>query len=131
MPKKRRKPKVDADLRTVIVKALTGSAVGTAVFFALTALVSFICLEKDSAPEGYGYFELAVSAVAGFMCGYTAVKPVRKKGIIVGAVSSMPMYLVVVCAATLISHGGLGIMGWIAGAVMLAAGAAGGIVAVN
>ena len=131
MPKKRRKPKAKADLRTVIVRTLTGSAVGTAVFFALTALASFICLKKDSAPEAYGYFELAIGAAAGFLCGYTAVKPVRKKGIIVGAVSSMPMYLIVTCAAALISHGGIGLMGWILGAVMLAAGAAGGIVAVN
>lgn len=131
MAKKRRKPKADADLRTVIIKALIGSAVGTAVFFALTALIAFICLKNDSAPESYKFFMLAVGAVSGFLCGYSAVKPVRKKGIIIGILSTMPMYFVISCVSMLVSHGGIGAVGWILCAVLLAAGGTGGIIAVS
>lgn len=130
MPK-RRKPKAEANLKTAIIKALVGSAVGTAVFFALTALAAFICLKGDSDPDSYKFFILAAGAVSGFVCGFAAVKPVKKKGIIAGALSTLPMYFITVCTAMLISHGGLGLIGWILCAVMLASGGVGGIIAVN
>lgn len=131
MSVKRRKQKVEADLRTIIVRVLFMSGIGTAVFFVLTALASFVCLKNDSSPEAYGYFDLAIGTAAGFVCGFFATRPVKKKGLIIGTVSTMPMYLVVSCISILVSHGGLGLTGWLLGAVMLIAGAIGGIVAVN
>lgn len=130
MPK-RRKPKAEATLKTVIIKALIGSAIGTVLFFALIALTSLICLKGDSDPASYKFFVLAAGAVSGFICGFASVKPVKKKGIIAGALSTLPMCFIAVCTAMLISHGGLGLIGWILCAVMLASGGVGGIIAVN
>ena len=130
MPKKR-KSGTEADLRTVIIKMLTGAAVGTAVYFALAAAASFISLKKDTAPEGFGFLDLALGAFAAVLCGFVAVKPIMKKGLIVGALSTMPMYFVIACICILVTHGGIGMYGWILGGVMLLAGAVGGIIAVK
>lgn len=131
MPVKKRKPKAEANLKTIIIKALIGSVAGTALFFALTALTSFICLKNDSSQESYRFFMLAIGAVSGFICGYLAVKPVRKKGFLTGALSVLPMYLITACVSMLASHGGLGVVGWILCGVLLVAGSIGGIIAVS
>lgn len=130
MPK-RRKQKQDASLKSIIIYALIGSAVGTAVFFILMAAVALFCLKKDTNPEAYKFFVLAVGIFAGIVCGYTAAKPTKKKGIVTGALSALPMFMVAICIGMLTSHSGVGLFGWLLGAVMLVGGAVGGITAVN
>lgn len=121
----------DTDLRSVIIKMLTGAAVGTAVYFALTALAAFICLKKDIDPRGFGFTDLALGAAAAVICGFIAVKKVRKKGLAIGALSTLPVYFIIICACLLTSHCGIRMYGWILGGVMLLAGAVGGIIAVS
>ena len=130
MSVKRRKPKPEANLRNIVIKSLIGSAIGTAAFFALTALLSFICFKNDSDPVSYKFFILAAGAAAGFLCGFSAAKPLKKRGAVIGAVSTMPMYFIVVCVALLAVHSGIGAVGWVMCGVMLASGAVGGITAV-
>lgn len=130
MPEKRKANK-ETDLRTVIIKILIGSAIGTAVYFVLTAAAAFISLKKDMASEGFGFLDLALGAFAAVLCGFIAVKPIMKKGLIIGALSTMPMYFIVACACIFISHSGIGMYGWILGGVMLFGGAVGGIIAVK
>jgi len=130
MPKKR-KARVETDLRTVIIKMLIGAAIGTAVYFALTAVSAFISLKKDTSPEGFGFIDLALGAFAAVICGFVAVKPIMKKGLLVGAVSTMPIFFIVACVCLLVTHGEIGMYGWILGGVMLFAGAVGGIIAVR
>lgn len=131
MPGKRRKPKTEANLRTVIIKALIGSVIGSVLYFLLTLLTSLICLKNDSAPESYKFFMLAIGAISGFICGHFAVKPVHKNGIIIGSLSTLPVYLIVTCTSILVSHAGIGLIGWILCGVMLVSGAVGGIIAVS
>ena len=128
MPKKR---KADADLRTVIIKMLIGAVAGTVIYFALTAVASFISLKRDVAPEGFGFTDLALGAFAGVLCGFIAVRPVMKKGFLVGALSTMPMYFIIAGVCVIVSHGEIGAFGWILGGVLLLSGAVGGIIAVR
>lgn len=128
MPKKR---KAEANLRTVIINMLIGAAVGTTIYFALTALAAFISLKRDVAPEGFGFTDLALGAFAGVLCGFVAVKSVRKKGFLVGALSTMPMYFIIAGVCVIVSHGEIGTFGWILGGVLLLSGAVGGIIAVR
>ena len=121
----------ETDLRSVIIKILTGAATGTAVYFALTAVTAFISLKKDIDPRGFGFTDLALGAAAAVICGFIAVKKVRKKGLLLGALSTLPMYFIIVCTCLLASHCGIGMYGWILGGVMLLAGAVGGIIAVS
>ena len=127
---KKRKPKPDGSFKNIIIKALIGALAGTLIFFIITFVLSFLCLKRDTDPSNYGFIELAVGAIAGFFCGYIAVKPIRKNGLITGALSSLPMYFIVILVSVLLSHNGVGLLGWIMCAVMMIASAVGGFVAI-
>lgn len=135
MAKKKRKRKSaqqgNADLRTVIVKTLIGSVIGAVMFFLLVALMSLIVLKADMSQSPYKYMILGAGMISGFICGFAAVRPVRKNGIVVGALSALPMYLLAVTLATLNSRTGIGVIGWILLGVMIVFAAIGGILAVN
>lgn len=127
---KKRKPKAEATLKNIILKSLIGAAIGTAVFFAITLILSFFCLKRDTDPQNYGFIELAVGAIAGFACGFFAVKPIGKNGLVVGGLSSLPMYFVTILICLLVSHTGIGALGWVLAGVMFVASAVGGFVAI-
>ena len=127
---KRRKKKTESSLKNTVIRALVGAAAGTVIFFVFTLLLSFFCLKRDTDPSNFGFIELAVGAVAGFFCGYIAVKPIGKNGLVTGALSSLPMYLTVMTASILISHAGVGIFGWILAPIMIIASAVGGFVSI-
>ena len=127
---KKRKSQPDNSLKNIVIKGLTGSLAGTVLFFAATAVMALICLKKDTAQSNYSYIELAVGAAAGYACGYIAVKPLKKNGLLVGAVSAMPMYFVIAAVSILLSHGGIGVMGWVLAGVMIISSAVGGFTAV-
>ena len=127
---KRRKKKTENSLKNTVIRAFIGAAAGTVIFFAFTFLLSFFCLKRDTDPTNFGFIELAVGAIAGFFCGYIAVKPIGKNGLVTGALSSLPMYLTVIAVSVLLSHTGVGIFGWILAAVMIIASAVGGFVSI-
>ncbi len=118
-------------MKTTAVKALIGSAVGLAGFFVLTLLGSFILWKKDSDTEIFKYIMLVFGALSGFVCGFVAVRPIRKNGIAVGALSALPPYLIIMLVSVLVAKSGIGLIGWILFGVMLLFSAIGGIVAVN
>lgn len=134
MPENKRKSKgggANADLRTIIIRCLTGAIIGTVTFFAILVLMSFIALKADLSDSLYKYLVLADGAVSGFVCGFATVRPIRKNGIIFGAVSALPMFIITALTAFLTSNSGLGAIGWILAGVMIIFSAIGGILAVN
>ena len=133
MKKKRKKKSASQNnsVKNTIIKILIGSAVGAAVFFALSLLASLILWKNDSAPSAYGYVIIAIGALAGFIGGFTAVRPTRKNGIVVGMLSAIVPWSVILPASVLIAHSGLSVEGWIFLAVYILLSAVGGIVAVN
>lgn len=131
MPEKRRtKPQMN-DLKTVIIKTLTGSLVGLVIFFLLTAAATAVLWKTDADSEIYKYILLSVGAVSAFICGFVAVRPVRKNGIVFGALSVLPVYLITIIVSMLISKSGVGLFGWILLGIQLLLAAVGGIIAVN
>jgi putative membrane protein (TIGR04086 family) len=132
--KKRRKKSVpdgNADLRTVIIKALISSATGIIVFFIITAVLSLVGWKSDMPESAYKYMILAAGAISGFVCGFAAVRPIRKNGIAVGALSALPAYFIIVLISTTLSRTGISKIGWILLPVMIVFAAVGGILAVN
>lgn len=132
MPKKRRsKPQTADGIKTVIIKALIGSLVGLVVFFLLTALAAFILWKTDADGVIFKYIMLLVGAVSGLVGGFTAVRPTRKNGIAVGALSALPCYLIEILVSVLVAKNGIGTIGWILMIIQLVLSAVGGIIAVN
>ncbi len=131
MAKRRKKNTVQSnvDLRTVIIKIIIGSTVGVALFFALMALMSAISLKLDLDESRYKYFMIAIGAIIGFVCGYITVKPVRKKGALLGAVSVIPAGMIILLFSFYFGHGGIGTVGWIFALISVVFGMLGGAVA--
>ncbi|MDD6275735.1 MAG: TIGR04086 family membrane protein [Clostridia bacterium] len=134
MPKKKRRkktPAADANVKTVIIKSLIGSAVGTALFFLLIVLASLIALKTDMPQKYFPIFVLLSGAVSGLVCGFTAVRPIKKNGLLLGAASCVIPYLIIIVVSVCLSHSGLGNYGWILLAVLALTSSFGGILAVN
>lgn len=132
MPEKRRtKPQTGRSIRTEVVRVLIGSLTGIAVYFVLTAVASLILWKADTDESLYKFIMLLVGAAAAFAGGFVAVRPVRKNGIIVGALSVLPVYAVELVVSLLVSKSGIGVIGWILLAIQLTVAAVGGIIAVN
>ncbi|MBR5262840.1 MAG: TIGR04086 family membrane protein [Clostridia bacterium] len=132
MPEKRRtKPQTGRSIRIEVVRVLIGSLTGIAVYFVLTAVASLILWKADTDESLYKFIMLLVGAAAAFAGGFAAVRPVRKNGIIVGALSVLPVYAVELVVSLLVSKSGIGIIGWILLAIQLTVAAVGGIIAVN
>ncbi len=131
MPEKRRiKPQMN-DIRTVAIKTLTGSLVGLVIFFLLTAVATAVLWKTDADSEMYKYILLVIGAISAFVCGFVAVRPVRKNGIVFGALSVLPTYLITIIVSMLISKSGIGLFGWILLGIQILFAAIGGIIAVN
>ena len=133
MPKnKRRKPtKENADFLTVAVKTLVGSLINGVIFFAVIAVCSLICWKSDANSTVFKYLVFVAGAISGFIGGYTAVKPFRKNGILIGAVSSAPVFLIIFLIASIISRTGIAASGWISALIMTLFSSIGGIMSAN
>ncbi|MBR3835545.1 MAG: TIGR04086 family membrane protein [Clostridia bacterium] len=128
--KRQIKPQMN-DIRNVIIKALVGALTGVVLFFVMSAVAAFALWKTDSNSGMYQYILLAIGAVSALVCGFVAVRPVRKNGIAVGALSVLPAYLVTILVSILVSKSGVGLFGWILLAVQVVFSAIGGIIAVN
>ncbi len=128
--KKSRRGKEDSGRKKAVLTVLKGSAVGTVLFFLLLLFASRAMLRFDLDSNLLAVFAFTAIALAAFVSGFAAVRPTRKKGVPMGALSVMPI-LVVIAVATAIASGSLGHNMLIAAAVMVVCGALGGIAAVN
>ena len=130
--KKRSKASVSVnDTKNIIIKILIGSGAGIVTFFILTALSAFLLLKNDSDMNIYKYIIILIGAVSGVITGFIAVRPLRKNGIALGAVSALPVYLTAVTVSIILSRTGIGLIGWILLAVTAVFAAVGGVIAVN
>lgn len=126
--------KAKSDNPTLIkftVQALVGSLFNIIIFFSLVAVLSLICLKIDCKTAIYKYFVFFISAISGFVGGLIAVKPFRKNGLIIGALSSVPAFIIIFLISSIISTTGIGVFGFISAIVMTLFSAIGGIISVN
>ncbi len=133
MPKRRkRKPsKETAEPVSIIIKALIGSLVNIIIFFSLLAAFSFVCLKADLDEALLKYFVFAAAAISGLVGGFTAVRPIRKKGMILGGVCALPAFLIILLISSIVSRTGIAVSGWNAALIMTLASALGGILSAN
>ncbi len=133
MPKSKRKlsAKESPALLQTAIKTLIGSLVNIIIYFALTAVFSLISLKTDAKSDYFRYMIFFISAMSGLVGGFAAVKPIRKNGILIGAVSAAPAFLIIFLVSSIISRTGISITGWVAAAIMTLFSAIGGIISAN
>lgn len=133
MPKnKRRKPKTEAtDIRSIVINILIGSLLNIIIYAALCAVCSLICLKADIDSSYYKYLIFVVAAVSGFFGGFKSVSSVRRNGLLLGAISALPSFLIIFLVSSIISRTGMSVSGLIAAVIMVVFSAVGGIMSVN
>ena len=128
--KKSKRGKESSGRKKVVMTILKGSAIGTVLFFLLLLIASRAMLKFDIDSSLLAVFAFASAAIAAFVSGFAAVRPTRKKGIPMGALSALPI-LILIAVASAIASGSLGQNMLIAATIMIICGAVGGIAAVN
>lgn len=118
-------------LKNYVVKTAIGSVTGLVVFFTLALVASFVLWKNDSDTASFKYVIFALAAISGFVGGFVAVRPVRKNGIVFGALSALLPCIIVAVVSMLISKSGLAVTAWIFFVIYILLAAAGGIVAAN
>lgn len=129
---KRSKPKQDSTgFRSTANAVLLGSALNIIIYTVLLAICSLISLKADADAEYYKFFIWVICAISGFFGGYGAVGRLRKNGLIIGAVSALPAYFIIILVSTIISRTGLSASGIIAALIMTVLSSVGGIFSAN
>lgn len=132
MPSNKNKRSGNENNSSGMNRILISAAVGIAMFFVLISLVSLLALKSDIISQSM-YMPLGIfcGAVSSFICGFIAVRPVRKNGAVTGALSGFANALVCSAAVFFINGNNAGKGIFILMAVMIVSGAIGGISAVN
>ena len=121
-----------AEIIKIIRAVLLGSAAGLAVCSLLLCLCSFIMVKAGSMPVDLLPFMSAfISGVGGFMAGYFSVSIYRKRGMLIGFLAGVIMFLAVFITGLANAAASDIATTLIKCAVLTAAGAIGGVVRVN
>lgn len=115
----------------VLKKVVWGSVFGIAAFFVLFAVFAAVLLKGGVKQSLYPFIALGISALAAFVSGFAAVRPIRRNGILLGIFSSIPIIVVIIAALLITNRGDLGFFTLMMIPLMLLTGAVGGIVSVN
>lgn len=121
----------EGSIQYSLKRVMIGSAVGAIAFFALLALTAMFLLKSGIHQSTLPFMAIGIAGIASFISGYTAVRPLRKKGIAYGAFSTIPLAVVIIAAILIANKIGIGMNTLIMLPVMLILGAVGGITAAN
>lgn len=137
MPKKNTSKKkiksssADKTAKSIIIKLLTASFIGAAVFFILIAIVSYFAFKQDMNPDNYSVLALAACVLSAVVCSATAVRPFKKNGLLIGMASILPMFFIIFAVVSAVNRAALSTTGWLSLGVMLLAGGLSGIFTAN
>lgn len=116
---------------SIIKHILTGSLTGTAIFFVLMCLLSFLAYKQDFDEKYYTAIVVFSGIFSAFASGFISVIPTKRNGLAIGILSVLPSFTVIITVASILSRTGIGAVGWIILGIMILCGGTGGIAAAN
>ena len=132
MPNKSKNSRSKENNSTDYSKIIIGSVIGAVLFFVLIALFSVAALRTDLFPQSvYIPFGLLSAAVSSIIGGIITVRPLKKNGALLGALTGLVQALISSAAVFFINERNSGTGIFILMAVFVVFGAIGGISAVN
>lgn len=132
MPNKSKNGRSKENNTTDYKKTVIGSAIGTVLFFVFIALFSLASLKSDIfSQSSYMPLGLIAAAVSSFVGGFITVRPVRKNGALLGALTGLVQALLSSALLFFVNNRNSGTGIFILMAVIIVSGAVGGISAVN
>ncbi len=129
--KKQTKKKNVAGEKALFKNILFGSLAGTVVFFIVISLFTLIILKNDLSEDFYPIFLLFAGALSAFSGGFISVIPVKRNGLILGILSTLPTYFIIFAVSSIVNRTGISIYGWIMLGIMILFGGISGIIAAN
>lgn len=125
--KNKKKKQESGGISFIIKKVCIASAVGATAFFILCAAAAFILYRKDADPSCFPAVMLVIGGISGFVCGITAILPIKRNGLVIGMASVIPAFFIIFTAITIINRTAISNIGWAALGIMTFFGGIGGI----
>ena len=117
--------------QSLLMKIAIGTAISVVLYFIFIALYAFVSLKTGASASVYMPVGIVLGVLAGLIGGFAAVRPVKQKGFVLGALTGLAS--AVICAAILFivngNKAGNGVFFLMA--AIISGSAAGGISAVN
>lgn len=121
----------DESSKSFITKIAVGTAVSVIMYFALIALYAAVSFKSGASSSMYMPVGIVMGIISGFAGGFAAVRPIKQKGAIYGALCGFASAILCSAALFIINGNKAGNGIFILIAAMILGGAAGGISAVN
>lgn len=121
----------DEKLGSPINKIIIASVIGSVLYFAMLAVFAAAALKKGMEASSYMPVGLVLGAVSGFLSGFTAVRPIKEKGALYGALTGFIQSLINSIVLFIVNGGAAGTGIFILAAIVIILAAVGGIAAVN
>ncbi len=132
MPSKSKTSRSNEKDSSAMNRILISSVIGTVIFFAFISLFSLVILKSDAFSQSmYMPLGLVSGVLSSYLCGFIAVRPVRKKGVVTGALSGVVQALICSAAVFFINDNNSGFGIFILMSVIIIFASLGGISAVN
>ena len=128
---KSKKTRRDEERASPQIKIIIGSAIGTALYFLIVAIAAAAVLKSGTGSSAYLPIGFASGILSGFAGGFAAVRPIKEKGAVFGALSGLGQALL--CSVVLfnVNRAAAGSGMLILSLIIIICSALGGIAAVN
>ncbi len=121
----------NSELKQFAIAILKGFAAGTAFLFILLSIFSIIMVKFDYSEKSIPIMALTSTVLAAFVAGYWATKCIKKKGLMIGIITSIPLAIAVTAFVAVANEGTIGPLAVTAVLIMIGMGGFGGVVSVN
>lgn len=113
------------------IKIIIGSAIGTALYFLIVAIAAAAVLKSGTGSSAYLPIGFAAGILSGFAGGFAAVRPIKEKGAVFGALSGLCQALLCSVVLFIVNRAAAGSGMLILSLIIIICSALGGIAAVN
>lgn len=112
-------------------KIIIAAVLGVAVYFIFIAVFAAFALKSGADNSSYMPAGMVIGAVSALISGFAAVRPIKEKGAVYGALTGLVQALISSLVLFIVNHASAGNGIFILTAVMIICGMLGGIAAVN
>lgn len=131
MQERAKKSRRDENKASPISKIMIGAVFGSILYFTLLAIFASFALKSNVSMSSYMPAGMVFGAITAFVGGFAAVKPIKEKGAVYGALTGLVQALICSIVIFIVNGAVAGTGIFILMALIIAASAGGGITAVN
>lgn len=121
----------NSEAKQYAIAILKGFAFGTASLFILFSICSFKMVRLDYTEKSVPIMALVSAMLAAFLGGYGAARCIRKKGLMIGVFTSIPLVIVITSFVAIANGGTISSLTVTAILLMIIMSGFGGVVSVN